>query len=129
MEKTFGSFVRKQRKDRMIKLNTFAQQIGISNVYLSYIEKGTRPAPSKPIIARIDQALNLNEDETAMLYSLALLSHSKKDFPPDLLDYISSHPYIMDTLRLAMENNADEALWSHFRKMISLKNAVLNNNN
>ena len=69
-----------------------------------------------------------NENETATLYSLALLSHSKKGFPPDLLDYICSRPYIMDTLRLAVKNNADEALWSQFRKMISLKNTVQTEN-
>lgn len=128
MEQTFGAFIRQKRLAKMIKLNTFASQIGISNVYLSYIETGKRPAPSNPIIVKIKQALNLNENETATLYSLALLSHSKKGFPPDLLDYICSRPYIMDTLRLAVKNNADEALWSQFRKMISLKNTVQTEN-
>lgn len=128
MEQTFGAFIRQKRLAKMIKLHVFASQIGISNVYLSYIETGKRPAPSNPIIVKIKQALNLNENETATLYSLALLSHSKKGFPPDLLDYICSRPYIMDTLRLAVKNNADEALWSQFRKMISLKNTVQTEN-
>ena len=128
MEQTFGTFIRQKRLAKMIKLHVFASQIGISNVYLSYIETGKRPAPSNPIIVKIKQALNLNENETATLYSLALLSHSKKGFPPDLLDYICSRPYIMDTLRLAVKNHADEALWSQFRKMISLKNTVQTEN-
>lgn len=128
MEQTFGAFIRQKRLAKMIKLHVFASQIGISNVYLSYIETGKRPAPSNPIIVKIKQELNLNENETATLYSLALLSHSKKGFPPDLLDYICSRPYIMDTLRLAVKNNADEALWSQFRKMISLKNTVQTEN-
>ena len=65
MEQTFGAFIRQKRLAKMIKLNTFASQIGISNVYLSYIETGKRPAPSNPIIEKIKQALNLNENETA----------------------------------------------------------------
>ena len=121
MNQTFGDYIRQKRLFRMIKLNQFAKQIGISNVYLSYIESGKRPAPSTPILNNIADVLNLSSSETTLLYSLAALSHNHGDFPQDLLDYINSRPYIIVALRKSMENNATEKDWLVFQKLLDLK--------
>ena len=127
MKQTFGEFVRKERLDRMIKLNAFAAQIGISNVYLSYIETGKRPAPSKPILQRIENALNLSGDEASLMYSLASTSHNKLDLSNDLIDYINSRPYVMKTLHVAYEHNAREDEWEAFQRMVELRMQYTNN--
>ena len=121
MKQEFGSFIRQKRLYRMIKLNQFAKQVGISNVYLSYIESGKRPAPSTPILKNMVKVLNLNEEETTQFYSLAVLSRRQGDFPADLLDYISARPYIIEALRASMEINATEQDWAVFKRLLNLK--------
>ena len=121
MKQEFGSFIREKRLYRMIKLNQFAKQVGISNVYLSYIESGKRPAPSTPILKNMVEVLNLNEEESSQFYSLAVLSRSHGDFPADLLDYISARPYIIEALRASMEINATEQDWAVFKRLLNLK--------
>lgn len=102
----------------MIKLNAFAHRIGISNVYLSYIETNKRPAPSMPILQNMEKALTLESEESALFYSLAVLSHSKSDFPSDILNYINSRPYVLQSLQKALEHNAGEEDWATFRQML-----------
>ena len=121
MKQTFGDFVRQKRLERIIKLNAFASQIGISNVYLSYIERGSRPAPSKVILHRIETALQLSSDESELMYSLAELSHRQVDLPEGVWDYITSRPYVYETLLLAAKNNISEDQWAIFRKIIKIK--------
>ena len=125
MDQTFGEFIRKKRLYRMIKLNQFAKQIGISNVYLSYIESGKRPAPSKSILKNIVDVLDLSDSETSRFYSLAALSHNHGDFQSDLIDYIGSRPYIIVTLRTSMENNATEQDWLAFKKLLDSKSNIV----
>ena len=121
MKQEFGRFIREKRLYKMIKLNQFAKQVGISNVYLSYIESGKRPAPSTPILKNMVKVLNLNEEESSQFYSLAVLSRSHGDFPADLLDYISARPYIIEALRASMEINATEQDWAVFKRLLNLK--------
>lgn len=121
MNQTFGEFIRQKRLSKMMKLNQFAKLIGISNVYLSYIESGKRPAPSKAILKKMIDALNLDASETSQLHSLAALSHRQGDFPSELLDYINSKPYIITTLRISMENDATQEDWLVFQKHLDLK--------
>lgn len=120
MKQKFGSFIREKRLYKMMKLNQFAKQIGISNVYLSYIESGKRPAPSTPILINMVKALNLNDDEASQFYSLAVLSRSHGDFPDDLIEYISARPYIIEALRTSMENNATEQDWAIIKDLLNL---------
>ena len=126
MEQTFGAFIRHRRLESMIKLNVFASQIGISNVYLSYIETGKRPAPSKPILDNIAKALALSKDDTILMHSLAALSHHKNDFSADLIEYINSRPYVMETLHIAIERGAGEREWFAFRNMVCLSKSTDN---
>lgn len=105
----------------MIKLNAFARQIGISNVYLSYIENDKRPAPTAPIIRNMINALELSKKETTQMLSLASISHQKNGMSGELIKYISQ-PYVAETLLIALENNVSEDTWAVFQNMIDLKN-------
>lgn len=121
MAKTFGEYIRSKRQEKMLRLKSFAKQIGISNVYLSYIESGKRPAPSQPILQRISAELQLNPDEESHMYLLAKLSHRRSNLPEDVWDYVTSRPYVYETLCLAAKNNVSEDQWAVFRKIIDMK--------
>lgn len=121
MEQTFGAFIRQKRLAKMIKLHVFASQIGISNVYLSYIETGKRPAPSKPIMDNITKALTLSKDDIIRMHTLASLSHHKHDFSDDLIEYINSRPYVFEALQMAVKFDADEKDWLVFRRTLDYK--------
>lgn len=121
MAKTFGQFIRSKRKQRMLKLNTFAKQIGISNVYLSYIETDKRPAPSHPVLQRMSVELQLSPDEESYMYSLAELSRRRVDFSDDVWGYVASRPYVYETLRLAAKNDVTKEQWSAISRIIEIK--------
>lgn len=124
MKQTFGDFLRQERLNRMIKLNTFARMVGISSVYLSYIETGKRPAPSKPILEKIAKVLNFNHNEMHTMYNLASLSHTKQVLPNNLGGYIIERPYILETLLNAKEKNTSEAEWMEFNHKINLYSII-----
>lgn len=121
MAKTFGQFIRSKRKQRMLKLNTFAKQIGISNVYLSYIETDKRPAPSQPVLQRMSVELQLSPDEESYMYSLAELSRRRVDFSDDVWSYVASRPYVYEALRLAAKNDVTKEQWSAISRIIEIK--------
>ena len=120
MGQTFGGFIRQKRSENMIRLNAFARLVGISNVYLSYIEAGKRPAPSAQILESMAQTLRLNKDEVQTMYSLASMTHAKKTLPGDLGAYIMERPYITETLMTAKENDTPEEDWLEFKNKITL---------
>ena len=88
MTQTFGGFIRQKRKEKMLRLNAFAKQIGISNVYLSYLESGKRPAPSQAILNRIAQVLALSPKEEAYMNYLATLSRSRFSIPENVMKFV-----------------------------------------
>ncbi len=68
---TFGTFIKEKRKERCVSLRKFAEQVGISPVYLSNLENDRMPAPKDDVVSSIARQLHLNEADTAMLYDLA----------------------------------------------------------
>ncbi len=119
MKQTFGSFLRKKRLERFIKLNTFARLVGISAVYESYIETGKRPAPSPGVLNKIIKQLRLSTEETEKLLLLAAETHHHPTIPSDLIDYINENDYIIETLRLAKEYQITEKTWLEFMNQIT----------
>ena len=124
MKQTFGDFLRQERLNRMIKLNTFARMVGISSVYQSYIETGKRPAPSKPILEKMAEVLNLNDREIQTMNTLASLSRAKESLPENLDSYILERPYITETLLTAKKNDTPEAEWVKFKNKIDLYSVI-----
>jgi transcriptional regulator with XRE-family HTH domain len=64
---SLGDIIRRQRELRRLPLRRFAELAGISNPYLSQIERGLR-APSERVVAAIARSLEMNADD---LYELA----------------------------------------------------------
>jgi transcriptional regulator with XRE-family HTH domain len=56
-----GDFIRRQRELSEVSMRQFADLVGISNPYLSQIERGLR-APSEQVVHAIADALKLSAD-------------------------------------------------------------------
>jgi transcriptional regulator with XRE-family HTH domain len=56
-----GAFIREQRKTAQLSLRTLARRAGISNPYLSQIERGLR-RPSADILQRVADALRISAE-------------------------------------------------------------------
>lgn len=61
---TFGTFIKAKRKERGVSLRKFAEQVGISPVYLSNLENDRMPAPKDDVVSSIARQLHLNEADT-----------------------------------------------------------------
>lgn len=114
MEQTFGAFIREKRIQKMIKLNAFAKLVGISPVYLSYLENGKRPAPSNQVLNNIILHLVLDSSDTEKLLLLAAETHHRPALPNDLIDYINKNKYVLDALRTAKEHDVSDIVWQDF---------------
>ncbi len=56
-----GDFIRRQRELSEVSMRQFAELVGISNPYLSQIERGLR-APSEQVVQSIADALSVSAD-------------------------------------------------------------------
>lgn len=56
-----GAFIREQRNTAQLSLRTLAERAGISNPYLSQIERGLR-RPSADILQRVAEALRISAE-------------------------------------------------------------------
>jgi transcriptional regulator with XRE-family HTH domain len=58
---SLGEFIRRQRELSEVSMRQFAEVVGISNPYLSQIERGLR-APSEQVLQSIADALQVSAD-------------------------------------------------------------------
>lgn len=56
-----GAFIREQRRSAQLSLRTLAKRAGVSNPYLSQIERGLR-RPSAEILQRVADALRISAE-------------------------------------------------------------------
>ena len=82
-----GDFIRRQREVNALSMRQFAQMVGISNPYLSQIERGLR-APSEKVLDAIAQSLQMSAEA---LYEQA-------GVPRDG-DGASSEPAVVEAIR------------------------------
>jgi transcriptional regulator with XRE-family HTH domain len=87
---TLGEIIRQQRELAEMSMRQFAQIAGISNPYLSQIERGLR-APSQQVLDGIARALKVSADA---LYEQAGMSPPGEEKPLDsaVLDAIAADP-------------------------------------
>ncbi len=87
---TLGEIIRQQRELAEMSMRQFAQIAGISNPYLSQIERGLR-APSQHVLDGIARALKVSADA---LYEQAGMSIPGEDESLDsaVLDAIAADP-------------------------------------
>ena len=111
---TFGTFIKEKRQQSDISLRKFADQIGISPVYLSNLENDRMPAPKDDVVSNIARQLHLNEADTAMLYDLAAKAKNSTVVTQDLPDYIMDKDIVRVALRTAKDVDATDEEWQEF---------------
>jgi transcriptional regulator with XRE-family HTH domain len=73
---SLGEFLRDQRRQAQLSLRQLADQAGVSNPYLSQIERGIRK-PSADVLQQIAKALRISAE--AMYVRAGLLDHPTTD--------------------------------------------------
>src|SRR3569832_2228780 len=86
-----GEFIREQRRVGHLSLRKLSEMAGISNPYLSQIERGMRK-PSADILRQLARALEISSEE---LYLRAGIL-DERDGEPDLVAEIRRDPYITE---------------------------------
>jgi transcriptional regulator with XRE-family HTH domain len=98
-----GAIIRQQRELVELPMRQLAKSVGISNPYLSQIERGLR-APSDAVLEALATSLDLSVDE---LYRRAgYVEPTTSDDDPsqsDLADAIAAAPELTTAQRRAME--------------------------
>jgi transcriptional regulator with XRE-family HTH domain len=106
-----GEFIRQQRQRADLSLRRLADRAGISNPYLSQIERGIR-RPSAQILKQLSRALSISAET---MYSQAGLIEDGGD-PPTVVDAIQSDErlssrhkqVLLDLYRALIENTQHE---------------------
>lgn len=91
-----GSFIREQRERSALSLRKLADMTGVSNPYLSQIERGVRK-PSAEILRSIGEALSIR---TETLYERAGLLD--RDDPPGVADAIEADTRLTPSQKQAL---------------------------
>ena len=113
-EQTLGKFITQHRLERNISLRSFAQQIGISPVYLCNIEKGRRPLTAYETLENIAIVLQLDKDDKSKLLDLAAKTKSIPIVAADLPTYINERDIVRVALRTAKDAEATDEEWKEF---------------
>ncbi len=92
-----GSFIREQRAGARLSLRRLSELAGISNPYLSQIERGLR-RPSADILQQIAKALRISAET---LYVQAGILDPPGD-GVDLLDHIRADPHLAESQKQAL---------------------------
>ena len=92
-----GSFIREQRYTARLSLRRLSELAGISNPYLSQIERGLR-RPSADILQQIARALRISAET---LYVQAGILDPPTQ-PPDLVRQILVDPYLAEDQKQAL---------------------------
>jgi transcriptional regulator with XRE-family HTH domain len=87
-----GEFIREQRRNARLSLRKLSEVAGISNPYLSQIERGLRK-PSAEILQSIAKGLRISAET---LYVRAGILDERTSEAPDLMDVIVSDPTLTD---------------------------------
>ena len=90
-----GAFIREQRKGAQMSLRNLALQAGVSNPYLSQIERGLRK-PSAEILQRVAAALRISAET---LYVQAGILEERDD---DLAGSILADPHLTEAQKRAL---------------------------
>lgn len=91
-----GSFIKEQRERSALSIRKLAEMTGVSNPYLSQIERGIR-TPSAEILRSIASALSIR---TETLYERAGLL--ERDDPPGVEDAVEADTRLTTTQKKAL---------------------------
>jgi transcriptional regulator with XRE-family HTH domain len=100
---TLGEIIRRQRELNKLSMRQFADMVGISNPYLSQIERGLR-APSERVLDAIAHSLDLSAEA---LYAQAGMSSDEEDEEPVARVAIREDPHLSPGQRRALLETYD----------------------
>lgn len=118
---SFGKYIKARREILGKSIRGLAQELGMTPVYLSDIEKGNRYAPEK-YLERMIETLRISGDDIDFFYDLA--GKSRNDIFPDLIEYIGKTEIVRVALRRARDLNISKAQWQDFIDEISGTNKI-----
>jgi transcriptional regulator with XRE-family HTH domain len=90
-----GNIIRRQRELRRLSVRTFADIVGISNPYLSQIERGLR-APSDRVVEALARSLEMSADD---LYEMAGIVPLNEAVPSAVVEAIEADPALTPRAR------------------------------
>jgi transcriptional regulator with XRE-family HTH domain len=93
-----GEFIRDQRRNARLSLRKLSEAAGISNPYLSQIERGLRK-PSAEILQAIAKGLRISAET---LYVRAGILDERTDDAPDVVDALLNDPTLNDRQKQAL---------------------------
>lgn len=93
-----GAFIRQRREDARLSIRRLAELAGVSNPYLSQIERGVR-RPSAEILQQVADALRISVES---LYVRAGLLRSDHEVSGGVLDAIDRDPHLTPEQRVAL---------------------------
>jgi transcriptional regulator with XRE-family HTH domain len=93
-----GEIIRRQRELNALSMRQFAQMVGISNPYLSQIERGLRE-PSERVVEAIARSLEMSADA---LYEQAGMGADDQAATPAVVEAIRADPALSARQRQAM---------------------------
>jgi transcriptional regulator with XRE-family HTH domain len=108
---SFGKLLRSLRLESGIGLRELSRLIEKSPGYLSDVESGNVPPPSKEIIVQIANALNVDKK--------TLLNAAKK-IDPELSEYVAEQPQVADFLRMAKDQEFNDDDWDRLTQLVKL---------
>ena len=97
-DSSLGDIIRRQRELNALSMRQFAQMVGISNPYLSQIERGLRD-PSEKVVDAIAQSLKMSADA---LYEQAGVERDGSDESSDVVEAIRADPALSARQRRAL---------------------------
>lgn len=95
---SLGDIIRRQRELQALSVRQFAEMAGISNPYLSQIERGLRD-PSEQVVEAIARTLDLSADA---LYEEAGLGAEEEPEGTGVVDAIRADPALTPRQRQAL---------------------------
>ena len=119
---TFGEYLQIRRSELKISMRKFAERIGASAMYISFIEYGTKPAPENEMLDKIIKALQLSPEEEKRAYDLAARSRGERTIAQDTTNYIRANPIIVRALRTAKDAGAGVREWERFIEEMEKRN-------
>jgi transcriptional regulator with XRE-family HTH domain len=96
-DRSLGDIIRRQRELNALSMRQFAQMVGISNPYLSQIERGLRD-PSEKVVDAIAQSLQMSAD--ALYEQAGVKAQAEGD--TTVVDAIRADPALSSRQRSAL---------------------------
>ena len=119
MDRGFAKFLKKKRKSLGISQRIFADSVEISYSYISSLESGKRPAPSRDILIRMENGLRLNPEDKEMFELLAAKTRSKPTVSYEIAEYINKNKAVYNAVSLAqkiiLEKMFGRSFWTKLR--------------